>query len=417
MADRYLLESGAPDGYRLEDNSGVLLLDKPSGSRSLLAFWLGGAGILTNAAVTANPTGVAGTGAVGSLAISGKANVALTGVAGTGSPGSVTIAAQATQALSGVSATGAVGTLSVVGLANVPLTGVAGTGAVGTLALSGKSVVTITGVAGTGSVGTITVPQSTQGVRSLLAFWAGGGAYTATGGVTVAILGTSATGLAGQLAPLVASPTLWTPNWQRAHHPRSDFRRLRRSFARDSWNTVPPPVGVAVSFTLTGVQAAAAVGAVTVTGAASIAPTGVAGTGSAGALTLLGKATLALAGVEGAGQLGTLTVQTAGNVTVALTGLAGTGAVGALSTATSITVTMPAVTATGAAGTLLVSGKANVPLTAVEAQALVGSLATIVGNLVANDDRIIHVILDGRVVEIELSARVISVGPVNRTIN
>lgn len=27
MADRYLLESGSPDGYQLEDGSGVLLLD------------------------------------------------------------------------------------------------------------------------------------------------------------------------------------------------------------------------------------------------------------------------------------------------------------------------------------------------------------------------------------------------------
>ena len=30
MADRYLLESGAPDGYLLEDGSGVLLLDAPA---------------------------------------------------------------------------------------------------------------------------------------------------------------------------------------------------------------------------------------------------------------------------------------------------------------------------------------------------------------------------------------------------
>lgn len=29
MADRYLLESGAPDGYLLEDGSGVLLLEVP----------------------------------------------------------------------------------------------------------------------------------------------------------------------------------------------------------------------------------------------------------------------------------------------------------------------------------------------------------------------------------------------------
>ncbi len=30
MADRYLLESGAPDGYLLEDGSGVLLLETVS---------------------------------------------------------------------------------------------------------------------------------------------------------------------------------------------------------------------------------------------------------------------------------------------------------------------------------------------------------------------------------------------------
>lgn len=28
MADHYLLESGAPDGYQLEDGSGVLLLEE-----------------------------------------------------------------------------------------------------------------------------------------------------------------------------------------------------------------------------------------------------------------------------------------------------------------------------------------------------------------------------------------------------
>lgn len=31
MADRYLLESGAPDGYLLEDGSGVLLLEQQAG--------------------------------------------------------------------------------------------------------------------------------------------------------------------------------------------------------------------------------------------------------------------------------------------------------------------------------------------------------------------------------------------------
>jgi hypothetical protein len=30
MADRYLLESGSPDGYTLEDGSGVLILEEGS---------------------------------------------------------------------------------------------------------------------------------------------------------------------------------------------------------------------------------------------------------------------------------------------------------------------------------------------------------------------------------------------------
>ena len=46
MADRYLLEAGAPDGYQLEDGSGVLLLDSPVCYRDvilsepgLVAYW------------------------------------------------------------------------------------------------------------------------------------------------------------------------------------------------------------------------------------------------------------------------------------------------------------------------------------------------------------------------------------------
>lgn len=32
MADRYVLESGAPDGYLLEDGSGVLILEQQAGT-------------------------------------------------------------------------------------------------------------------------------------------------------------------------------------------------------------------------------------------------------------------------------------------------------------------------------------------------------------------------------------------------
>jgi len=43
MADRYLLESSAIDGYLLEDGSGVLLIESASGtSRNLLLMGVGG---------------------------------------------------------------------------------------------------------------------------------------------------------------------------------------------------------------------------------------------------------------------------------------------------------------------------------------------------------------------------------------
>jgi hypothetical protein len=50
MADRYLLESGAPDGYLLEDGSGVLLLDAVTGPqiREIVSAWSNSAQITLN---------------------------------------------------------------------------------------------------------------------------------------------------------------------------------------------------------------------------------------------------------------------------------------------------------------------------------------------------------------------------------
>jgi hypothetical protein len=39
VADRYLLESGAPDGYQLEDASGVILLEVPPAASQRFEFW------------------------------------------------------------------------------------------------------------------------------------------------------------------------------------------------------------------------------------------------------------------------------------------------------------------------------------------------------------------------------------------
>lgn len=93
-------------------------------------------------------TGVAGTGAAGSLTPS--VTVALTGVEATGAAGSVGIGGL-TVGLTGVAGTGAAGTLGP--STSVALTGVAGTGAAGSVTSS--RTVPLTGVAGTGAVGVL----------------------------------------------------------------------------------------------------------------------------------------------------------------------------------------------------------------------------------------------------------------------
>lgn len=93
-------------------------------------------------------TGNAGTGAVGSVGV--NIAVALTGVGATGAVGSVSAGGDVAVALTGVSATGSVGTPQPV--MTVAVTGVAGTGAIGSMTVT----VALTGVTATGAVGTLT---------------------------------------------------------------------------------------------------------------------------------------------------------------------------------------------------------------------------------------------------------------------
>ena len=71
--------------------------------------------------VNANPTGVAGTGAVGTPSITGTAVVNPTGVAGTGSPGTVAVQISVAPAMTGLAATGGVGSLTITGTAQCSL--------------------------------------------------------------------------------------------------------------------------------------------------------------------------------------------------------------------------------------------------------------------------------------------------------
>ena len=118
-----------------------------------------------------NVTGVAGTGAVGTVIISDNEDVSVTGVAGTGAIGAEVPESEA--GVTGVAGTGAIGTVTseseatpsgvagTAGIGTVSLeifiqanpTGVAGTGAVGTEVV--RLEVNETGVAGTGAVGTV----------------------------------------------------------------------------------------------------------------------------------------------------------------------------------------------------------------------------------------------------------------------
>ena len=67
-------------------------------------------------AVPVSVTGVAGTGALGTVTPTGTAVFAVTGVAGTGGIGTVTPAAGAGVALTGVAATGGIGGVNVWGI-------------------------------------------------------------------------------------------------------------------------------------------------------------------------------------------------------------------------------------------------------------------------------------------------------------
>jgi len=94
----------------------------------------------------ANPSGQAGTAAVGTVTFFITTDAPVTGVAGTGAIG--TEVPESEIAETGVAATGAIGSESLE--ADIGATGLAGTGAVGTESL--EAVINETGVAGTGAV-------------------------------------------------------------------------------------------------------------------------------------------------------------------------------------------------------------------------------------------------------------------------
>ena len=119
--------------------------------------------------------------------------------------------------VTGLAATSAVGSVTVTGLANVSVTGIAGTGGVGSVTVDAAGQVEVTGIAATGGVGAVTVTQGTGVNVALTGSFAVGrvGVASATGEIQIQVTGVAATGEVGQVTPFAWNPIVpdQTANW------------------------------------------------------------------------------------------------------------------------------------------------------------------------------------------------------------
>ena len=97
------------------------------------------------------------TGLVGTVSITGDANVSPTGNLATGLVGTVTITGDANVSPTGSLSIGLVGTVSITGDANVTLAGLLATGLVGSVTITGNADVSLSGLLATGLVGSVTI--------------------------------------------------------------------------------------------------------------------------------------------------------------------------------------------------------------------------------------------------------------------
>lgn len=202
LTGRYLLESGAPDGYLLEDGSGVLVGEEfvggatGTGAITLKAVAVSGVGaqaFSASGAITLQAVSVSGTGAAGAVGTGAVAlsPIAISGVGGQTFSGSGAIALQPVS----VSGTG-VQAFSGTGAITLQPAAVSGTGATGA---SGAGAVTLqpVAVAGTGShddgptgSGAITLqPISVSGTGLIT--------ITGAGAITLQPVAVSGTGVLG----------------------------------------------------------------------------------------------------------------------------------------------------------------------------------------------------------------------------
>ena len=281
-------------------------------------------------------TGVAATGQIGSVTVSGASDVPVTGLEATGSVGSVTVVAEANVSPSGLSATGQVGSVEALASAVVSVTGISSTGSVGSVAVVAESNTSVTGVSSVGSVGSLTVAANADVSPTGIGASGNVGSVTTIAEANVSPTGVSATGEVGEAG-----------------------------------------VQQSAAASVSGVSATAAVGSVTVSANADVSPTGIEATGIVGSVTATGIANITVTGLEGISESGTATVNAGANVPT--TGLQAIGSVGSVTVVANADVSPTGVEATGAVGSVDVEFGITVPVTGVEGTGLVGSVTLSLG--------------------------------------
>lgn len=137
-------------------------------------------------------TGVSGTGAVGTVAVTLSPTAPLTGVEGTGQVGSVQVSLSPNIYPTGIFATGFVGNINVTSSPDVPATGLSATGFVGSVIISGTiETIYLTGVQGLGQVGSVALISS----------------------VSIPLTGVFATGYLNSVTIWIDSSPVQNPNW------------------------------------------------------------------------------------------------------------------------------------------------------------------------------------------------------------
>ena len=261
-----------------------------------------------------NVTGVAATGAVGTVAVNYDFSQSVTGETATGAVGTVAVNYDANVSVTGVAATGAVGTVAVVVDVNVSVTGETATGAVGTVAVNYDANVSVTGETATGAVGTVTPFIGTIAIVTGVEATGAVGIASVAIDATATVTGETATGAAGTV----------TVNY--------DF-----------------------SQSVVGETATGAVGTVVVSTIQPVPVTGVEATGAIGTVDTNYSANVSLTGKVATGAVGTATVETF--QIVFPTGVFATGAVGDVTEAYGANVYIIGFEAIGYVGNTLVWGQ------------------------------------------------------------